>query len=266
MRARSEAPGGGTSAERWLEMYPGGWQTLFPNGGDEAEGYGFHGSACLAPYSFDAGDTEVTLRAEVAGFSIERNVSVRADGVDVVERITNLAARPRNTMWSHHPAFGAPLISGDARVECGARTFVADDARDVVHGDLQPGARSVWPQAVARDGAEVDLRLLPPDGAPLDRFGYCTGFDDGWATIVGTDLDVRLEWDARVFPCAWYWLEARATTGAPWFGEAYVFAIEPASTWPGRGLANARVKGNGPLTFAPGETIEAPVSLTVTPR
>ncbi len=41
--------------ERWIEAYPGGWQLLLPNGGDECteQGvtWGFHGEAALVPWT-----------------------------------------------------------------------------------------------------------------------------------------------------------------------------------------------------------------------
>ncbi|MFN2613851.1 MAG: hypothetical protein ABR552_03420 [Actinomycetota bacterium] len=263
LRPRALAPDAGSSAERWLQMYPGGWQTIFPNGGEESEGIGFHGEACLVPYDDESHGNTTTLRARIPGFDIERVVEVRTDGIAIDERITNTSSRARDAMWSHHPAFA---IDGRARVDCGAAGYVVDDLRDAEHGDLEPGATTAWPFARARDGSAVDLRALPPDGEPLDRFGYCTSFEDGWATSTCDERQVRLTWDAHIFPAAWYWLEARATRGAPWFGKAYVFAIEPASTWPGQGLAKARAKGNGPITFAPGETKTVGIELKITQR
>ena len=44
-----------SSMERWVEAYPGGWQVLLPNGGDECveQGvtWGYHGEAALVPWT-----------------------------------------------------------------------------------------------------------------------------------------------------------------------------------------------------------------------
>jgi galactose mutarotase-like enzyme len=267
LKPRGEAVKGATSSERWLEMYPGGWQTVFPNGGDEVDQYGFHGDACLVPYDVEQEHDGIVLSGTSATVpaAISRKIHVEGNAVHVSETITNRSSSTFEAMWSHHPAFGLPLIAG-ARIECGATTFVVDDARDTPASDLVLGAVSEWPRAPLRSGGVADPRELPPVGTVRDRFGYCTGFTEGWATITDDSMQVRLEWDATVFPCAWYWLEARATMGYPWFGEAHVFAIEPASSWPGQGIANARAKGNGPLTWEPGESKTARVTLSVAER
>jgi uncharacterized protein DUF4432 len=281
LRPRAVEQPAGDSVAAFLESYPGGWQTIFPNGGDAAveQGveWGFHGEASLVGWDDkvvedgpECCSLRLSTKLSASPFELERTLTLDAGGLVVSETARNTSAVAREAMWSHHPAFGAPLISGVARLDCGAAAFVADDERDVTAGDLEPGAMTPWPNARTRDGRLTDLRVVPPDGPALDRFGYLTGFERGWASIANDEigLAVRLDWDAGVFPCAWYWLEARATQGYPWFGDAYVLAIEPASTWPGQGIAAARRKGNGPMRFEAGDarTIEMRLSVSEVTR
>jgi galactose mutarotase-like enzyme len=264
------------STERFLRSYPGGWQTLFPNGGDPSiesgVEWGFHGEACMVPWDVHvetSGDDLARLRLgttlESVPFTLERSLDLTPEGLLVRESARNTGASAIEVMWSHHPAFGAPFLSGAARVECAARTFVADAERDVAGGDLLPGATSAWPLALTRDGGRADLRVLPGPGGRLDRFGYLTDLREGFAAITNDDLALRAElrWDASIFPHAWYWLEANATQGPPWFGEAYVFAIEPASSFPGHGVASVRRAGGRLLRFDPGEEKTVTMSLIV---
>jgi len=63
----------------------------------------------------------------------------------------------------------------------------------------------------------------------------------------------------EVFPSAWLWQEVHATSAWPWWGRAYVVAVEPASTFPGQGLANARSKGGRGIFLVGNSKMEAVV-------
>ncbi|MCA1831662.1 MAG: aldose 1-epimerase [Actinomycetota bacterium] len=264
------------STARFLQSYPGGWQTIFPNGGEpcveNGVEWGFHGEACMVPWRIDEVEEtehEATVRLSTMLTSLParvgKEVRVDAGGLHVTETIQNSGTEAFEAMWSQHPAFGAPLISESSRIECDATTFVTDAQRDVDAGDLQPGARSAWPHATRRDGQAADLQILASPKQRRDRFGYLTDFKEGFAAITNSDLGLRVEmrWDTAIFPHAWYWLEAHATQGYPWFGDAYVFAIEPASSYPGHGIASVRAAGGTLVRFEPWEQKTARTSLTV---
>jgi hypothetical protein len=72
---------------------------------------------------------------------------------------------------------------------------------------------------------------------------------------------VDVGWDLDVFPSAWLWLEARATAGFPWYQSVRALGIEPATSWPGQGIAAVRRKTGTQRRFAPGDTRTAQVSL-----
>jgi galactose mutarotase-like enzyme len=271
LRPKASIAPTGDSMLRFLTQYPGGWQTIFPNGGDACKEngveLGFHGEASLLPWDWVSETGELICRTElqVLPFKLEKRVSVVGPSVRVTETVENIGSAPQEVMWSHHPAFGAPFISSGTTVEAGAKSFTVDDARDTPAGDLEPGAKSKWPQGLTRSGLPVDLRMLPDQATPMDRFGYLSGFDEGRASITNRELPLRVDltWDERIFPHAWYWLEAHATRTYPWFGEAYVFAIEPASSFPGQGLTAVKQKTGLQMTFKPGETKTVTVELTI---
>lgn len=275
LREKGSAGTGGDSLPTVIEQYPGGWQTVFPNGGDPVEQHdvmwGFHGEAWLAPWDFSDGAAdddgvviELHTRLVRSPFRLRKQIALRHSSVTVTESVTNEGGLAMEAMWSHHPAFGAPFLSETCRVETAAATFVADDLRNTPTGDLKIGSRSSWPEAEGKDGP-VNLGRVPGPGAEIDRFGYLTDFANGFAAITNPDLGLRaeLQWDAETFPTAWYWLEANAADGFPWFKGVYVFAIEPAAAWPGQGIDNVRTKTGTQLRFEPGETKVATVSLTL---
>ena len=276
LRARGEATVSPDSVVNFLSHYPGGWQTIFPNGGDATEVDGvelpFHGEACIAAWDWDevsegADGIEVVLKTtlHLTPFEITKHMRLDGPSLHVAETVHNLSPVSQEVMWSHHPAFGAPLVSGATRVEAAADWFKADDARDVPAGDLEPGAKSEWPFAKTRRGDQADLRMMPSEDGSSDRFGYLGGFKEGRASINNPKLGLRavLTWDVETFPFAWYWLEAHATTGYPWYGRAYVFAIEPASSYPGQGIGSVRSKTQTLLEIPPGGERSVWVSLEV---
>lgn len=269
LRHRGAVGTGGDSVTALMESYPGGWQTVFPNGGDptveHGVEWGMHGEAWLAPWGFAVDGTSVRLTTRLvrSPFALVKHVALDGATLTVTETATNVGGVPVEAMWSHHPAFGAPLLDGAAQLETAARTIVVDDVRDTPAGDLVVGGRGTWPDAPTRDGGTVDLRVLPGPEQAVDRFAYLTDFDRGWAALTNLALGLRaeVEWDLAVMPHAWLWLEAHATPTFPWYAAAYVLGLEPASSYPGQGIAAARAKTGTTLTFAPGQRRTATVAL-----
>ncbi|WP_162606194.1 aldose 1-epimerase [Jiangella asiatica] len=262
LRVRGESVTAGSSETLLMHAYPGGWQTVFPNGGDAAVEHGvewgMHGEAWLAAYDWRAdgpGAVELSTQLVRSPFSVVKRITVTGPTVTVAETATNEAAEPIEVMWSQHPAFGAPLIGPGARVETSART---------VHRD--PSAHAAWPAlpgAGPDDGA--DLSRLPEPRSGVSRLAYLGDFAEGRAGIVNDELGLRadLTWDASLMPYAWYWLEAGGRTGFPFYSDAYVLALEPATSWPGRGIATVRRTTGTQITIDPGQSRTSSVSLTL---
>ena len=68
-----------------------------------------------------------------------------------------------------------------------------------------------------------------------------------------------MAWNARDFPHVWLWRE-HGSKGFPFYGRASLVAIEPASSWPGLGLAEARRRGQA-IELAAGATRSTTMSL-----
>lgn len=271
LRRHGAVPTAGDSAANLMENYPGGWQTVFPNGGapvaEHGTEWGMHGEAWLAPWDWAPTEdgVELSTRLVRCPFSIVKRFALVEDRLVVTETVHNVGEHPVEVMWSHHPAFGGPLIARGCRLETAARTFVVDDERVTPRGDLQPGARAAWPHVPGRDGHQVDVSLLPAVDDQCERLGYLTDFQFGLVSLVNDELGtaVDIEWDASVFPCAWLWVEAHATPGFPWYQAVHVVAVEPATSWPGQGLAAVRLKTGTQLAVQPDERRTATVAVRV---
>jgi hypothetical protein len=271
LRARGSAGTAGPSAANLIEWYPGGWQTMLPNGGDEVSAYGttwgMHGEAWLAP--FDAtvvpGGVDLTTRLVRSPLRVDRRIRLAGGRLSVEETVTNLGTVPIDGVWGQHPAFGAPFLAPDTRLECGASEVVVDDVRDTAAGDLRIGAVGTWPRVPGRHGGEVHLGTVPIGGAPCERMAYLTGFERGWArlTTPSVGLEAELTWDAAVLPHAWLWTEMHATPDFPWFGAVEVLAVEPCTSFPAQGRDAIAAKTDTLHTFLPGEPTTTTVTLTV---
>lgn len=255
------------SQTAWLEAYAGGWQVLFPNGGfaNKYKGVelGYHGEASMKAWDYEivrstgnALEVRLSVRLSRSPFSLERWLSLEAGSpaLTLRERITNQAGEPMDCMWSQHPAFGAPFLSEDCRIDCDARRLIADDEYLGANNPLMPGREYEWSQA-----GEMDLARVPAPDQPRDLLAYLSDFESGWYSITNTALGfgIGLSWDLDVFPYAWFWQELNSSPGFPFYKCSYVIAIEPASSIPGQGLSAAMQKTGTQLTLEPGESREA---------
>ena len=257
------------SATAWLEAYAGGWQVLFPNGGDATIYKGaplsFHGEASMKAWDYEIvseGDSalEVKLKTRLSRspYTIERWMRVESGSpiLHIRERITNHAGEAMDCMWSHHPAYGAPFLSEHCVIDVGTASFVADDLYAGFVNPLTLSQSYQWPMA-----GDVDLSKVPGADDERDILAYFRDFESGWYAITNREmgLGVGLVWDESVFPFAWFWQELNASPGFPFYKCSYVMAIEPASSIPGQGLNKVMEKTGTQLTLQPGESKEVEI-------
>jgi hypothetical protein len=260
----------------WSAAYEGGWQVLFPNGGPAGTYKGvelnFHGEASTSAWEIDgidaAGESaeiRLSLRLRRSPFRIERQMRLAGDRpvLTIRERVTNLGGERMEFMWGHHPAYGAPFLSGACRIDTSAGAVWADADYDGPANPLTRDATFDWPVG-ARDGVPADLSMLPAeDGPPRQMLAFLRDFpgSHGWYGITNTELGlgVGLVWPLDVFPFAWFWQEMHASSGFPWYREVYTMAIEPFTSIPG-GLLNVMEKTQTQRALDPGESLAMELS------
>jgi hypothetical protein len=270
-------PGGGfptasSSAVSWIENYEGGWQLLFPSGGGPCEYKGvelnFHGEASsiawdIAELGASSNGAIVRLGARLARspYRLEREMIVTESSASILirEQVQNEGGEPMDYMWGHHPAFGAPFLGEECRIDTNATTIISDDAYDPPHNPMSPGTSYRWP-VVSRDGTQVDLTIVPGATDKQAALAYLTDFDGetAWYGITNTrrGLGAGLAWKRDDFPCAWFWQEMHASPGFPWYQGVYVMAIEPNTSYPGQGLVAVTEKTQTQRTLQPGELVK----------
>lgn len=256
-----------TAEVQRYDVDPGGWQSIFPNGGDtvtiDGADQGFDGEARVSPFDVaELSDTRIRMTTRLRRSPVEMTkiIEVLDDTVTVTESVRNLGIDDRDVMWGSTVQFGAPLISKDTEVECGT-ALVHPDATilyDADYEDVMP-----WPRTPGRSSV-INLRYLPDRGSE-NRVAYLTDLDHTRATITNRAVGcaVRLEWDADPWPYLWYYLEAGGTDGHPWFGTGYFLALTPSSSWPAHGLHDARRISASALKLPAGEELTSRLSLRV---
>jgi hypothetical protein len=266
-------------ADTFIDGYGGGWQEILPNGGAPSTyggvSFGQHDEVSLLPWDYaiveDAED-RVVVRLTVAcaktPLRLVKEIRVEAGSprLDFEETLVNESTVPVRLMWGHHIAFGAPFLAPGARIR------LPDGVEGIPHPTALNGDerrvgtdRFRWPLAVSPDGGEVDLSVLPPEGTPSEIV-YLTGFPQrAWYEIRGGDLGLRVEWDVEVMPYLWFWQEFGGTAGYPWYGRHWNIGLEPFSSYPTNGLAEA-VANNTALELPPREQLTFSLSAEVVAR
>lgn len=270
------ADGGAEAA--WLDCYGGGWQGLFPNGGDSCvyrnATLGFHGEASTAEWEYRYSTVEDSARIEMdvalvrSPFTLRREVSVERSNpvVSVKDIVVNQSDIAIKAMWGHHPAFATEFISG-ARIQTSARKFHAHEPEVSHTTRFVPGREYSWPAFTGKNGSELDLSYLPNKTEQIAEMGYLSDFETGRLLLCNDSLGLSAEllWDIRIFPYVWYWLEWGGTLEYPWYGRCRVAAFEPFSSIPGVGLARAIECGTA-MTFNPNQQISTEISLQLHPH
>ncbi|MBO0810864.1 MAG: hypothetical protein J2P23_02330 [Microlunatus sp.] len=258
-----------TAEVQRFDVDPGGWQSIFPNGGDtvtvEGADQGHDGEARISPFEIaELTDAEIRMTTRLRRSPVEMTkiVSVSDDTVTVTESVRNVGVDDRDVMWGSTLQFGPPLISKDTEVEC-PTALVHPDATilyDSDYEDVMP-----WPRTPGRTSV-INLRYLPEPGSE-NRMAYLTDLDRTRATITNRVIGctVALEWEAGPWPYLWYCLEAGGTGGYPWFGNGYFLALTPSSSWPAHGLHDARRISASALKLPAGEELTARLSIQVSP-
>jgi hypothetical protein len=251
----------------WLTRYGGGWPLLFPNGGDacafEGVFHGFHGEASIAPWvaDFENAALRLTRRFRTVPVEMRRELAVENDLLTIRETVRLLGTQPIKVMWGHHPTFGSDLLDGPFEIQSGACNVTVDDRYDPDSNPLRPGASGRWPVVAGKTGS---FDLSRPAGS-IAALACLQDFDRAWVSIRRLDDSVAaaLSWDPGVFPYVWLWYELGGTPAPPWCGKARLIGLEPNTTWPAYGLADADRRGGRLMALRPGDEIAATVRLHV---
>jgi hypothetical protein len=266
----SLAPSAGDSTVAWMDHYEGGWQEIFPSGGPACTYKGVemaeHGELATSPWDYEIisdGGQAAEVRFRIAltrtPFRLERTMSLAAGRADIAfsERLVNEGAEPMDYMWGHHPAFGAPFLSGDCRLDVPARRAINHEVQiDPVRAWLADGGEWSWPMAPGRDGLTHDLSRVPGSDVRVNNLCYLADLREGWYGLTNTKMGfgMGLVWPKETFPYMWLWQELGGSLGYPFYGRCRVMGVEIWTSIPGSGLVKALKAGTAARLEAGGST------------
>lgn len=269
LRHRGSVTLPGNAQASLMDSFPGGWFSLFPNGGDSAilhgAEWGVQGEARVTwlDWTFTGSALVLTGRLVRSPFELTKTFAVRDHEVTVAETVTNVGGERIETMWGSQLMLGGDLLGPDTVVEAGASTVHPDPlvSPGASYDDLMP-----WPRSYGSDSL-VNLGRVVAPGSEETRLAYLTDFDSPSISISRPSrrLGLDLSWDLSTWPNAWYELEAGGSRGFPWFRRAYYLALTPGTSWPAHGLHDARRVSGTTMWVEPGAASTSQLTAAVRP-
>lgn len=254
----------------FMDYYPGGWQEVFPSGGAPSSylgaNFGQHGEVSNLPWDYEIiqdSEEEVAVRFMVrtqkTPFIIEKVLRLHSgEGtLHIEETLTNESEIPLRAMWGQHLAFGQPFLEKGCKIHLpeGTRVIPHEEQINSAGRRVRGGTEYSWPSAKDESGEQIDLSVLPERGTHSELL-YLTGLPEGSYTIENPHkrLSLRVSWDVGRMPYLWFWQEYGASRLYPWYGRYYNIGLEPFSSFPTNGIAEA-VENDTALSLGPRETL-----------
>ena len=151
------------------------------------------------------------------------------------QKATNVGLTEQEFMWGHHPAFGFPFLDGSVQLHLPGQptVFIDPPAHYICPFDRK--TEGPWPLLPDKDGKMVDMSRAREYGTELYMEYGVKDLQEGKYELVNhnTGLGVRMTWDKDVFRYLWIWALYGACQDYPWYGRAYILAVEPWSSMPG---------------------------------
>lgn len=269
-------PTTGDGSSLWIDVYEGGWQTVFPGGGNPASyagaDLGIHAESALLPWDVHVTDegpatAALALRTRLARtpFTAERTISLRAGSptLHVEETITNAGGEAFATSYGQHITFGPPFLDASCLIDLPGGTVRNQAEAYVPNHRLRPGAVSAWPHAEGIDGGLVDLRDVPPPGAGHEDMAYVDDMPEGWYALTNTARGVGLavSYPVTLYRHLWYWQVFSGGSGYPWWRRTYNVGLEPFTSASNAGLEAAIADGSA-VTVEAGGSLRSTLRLT----
>ena len=252
--------------EMFRDFTGGGWSDILPNAGDPCDfggaHFGLHDETPLLEWSSEITERTdervsamLSVRLKKYPFSVRKLVSLDSlNNLTITETVENESKQDLPFSWLIHPTFSTEFAEPGTVLEFdGSRMFLAGDGAEKPLG---------FPLFTDRDGANRDVRVVPPADFITNDTLVVDGLKEGRYSIVNKRLGIRftLTWDKAIFPYIWYY---RSLGGKdyPYYGRSRFVALEPSSSKSG-GLA-AQVAASDALTLGAGKTLTTTMTANV---
>lgn len=253
------------SAAVYDDVWPGGWEELFPNDAPGKFGSAFltdHGEWWRRPWrvgslteTAESAKIALELNGETVDATYEKWISLAAGSNELVVRyrIRNTSDSPIVSLFKQHLPVN---ITPAHRLELPGGDLVPVDPHDETIVSAPRPHR--WPVAVGADGSPVDLRRIPSASDSARAFLYVTNMPEGWCGVRDSESGhaIRLHYPLDVFPFTWLFM-----TYGGWRG-LYTIVLEPCTNMP-KDLSEAHRRGQS-LVLGPGQSFECTVRAQLT--
>ncbi len=234
----------------FADVYPGGWQEVFPSGSGPSvyrgAWLGFHGEVAVSPWEYeiminrpDFIEVKLTTRTLRTPFILEKKIAIsaRESMFTIDEQVLNYGKTDLHYMWGHHPSFGGPFLSEDCILNLPPCTVFTHPQKTGEKMRFLPRQQFQWPEGLDADGNVVDLRQIPGKNLAAADMLYAADYTEGWFALTNLQkgVGIGMVWDVSDYPYMWIWQEFGGTLEHPWYGNAYTLAVEPFTSLPGKG-------------------------------
>jgi galactose mutarotase-like enzyme len=272
----SQAGAGGLGDQAFLDTYSGGWNEILPNGGlpstYKGVNFGQHGEVSVMPWRYavienspDRVTIKLWVRPHRTPFLLEKTLTLNIGSpvLAIDEQLTNEAGEEMHCMWGQHIAFGNPFLLEGAKIFIPAQKIIVHESMENYEPRrFSPSETFAWPYANSPTGSLDDASVIPAFGAAqAQEMAYLAELQDGWYAIVNQTHNVGfgLRFDHELFQYIWYWQQlGNVAKGYPWWGRLHTTALEPWTSYPLHGLAEAVENGTA-LALQPGEKINTSI-------
>ncbi len=238
----------------WFDYLEGGWQDIIPSAGPACNYYGadfgLHGESSTIPWEFrviddDPKKVSVAFWARMyrSPFYIEKTMTLTDDSsiLAIDEAVVNEGKEPMKLSWGQHPTLGDNFLNENCIIETDAKKLHVAGGLDDERPRFKVGQEFDWPMATTQKGEKVDVSKMPPRSNLSADMLYLTDLEEGWFAVTDQKKGVGfgLSWPLNVYPFLWIWQVAGGAFGYPFYGRNYNMALEPFSSLPGAGVAEA---------------------------
>lgn len=219
------------AGDAFMTSYPGGWQEVLPNGGAPSAhagaSYGQHGEISLTPWD------HTIERDDPDGVTVAFEIALRTVPLRLTKRLSLDRATPTLRFQE---------------------TLVNESDVDV---DVMWGHHIAFGPPFLSGETRVEPHVELGRASSID---YLSGLDT--YTIRDAQVGLKVTWDARTMPYLWVWQEHGGTTASPWWGRLRTVGLEPFSSYPTDGLAEA-VRNGSALRLSPREARDFDLTASV---
>lgn len=266
----------GLSNMAFIDSYSGGWNEILPNGGASSSykgvQFGQHGEVSVMPWKYaiieelpERVSIKLWVHPHRTPFYLEKKLSLETGTaiLHIEESLTNEAGEEMHCMWGQHIAFGNPFLLEGARIFAPAQKFIIHEAMENYDPRrFAPGETFPWPNAKTPGGHIDNAGVVPAYGDfQTQEMAYLSELTDGWYAILNPVQKVGfgLRFDHNLFRYIWYWQQlGNVAKGYPWWGRLHTTALEPWTSYPTNGIAEAVENGTA-LVLRPSEKINTSI-------